>query len=47
VRKLLRRGDSTVAEVAQILVKAVENKPFGHRLAEGRSTRRLMVQIGG
>ena len=48
VRKLLRRGDSTAAEVAQILVRAVENKPFGHRLAEGHSTqRRLMVQIGG
>jgi len=34
--------------VARILVRAVELKPTGHRLLEGRSTRdRSMYQIGG
>jgi len=48
VRKLLRRGDSTLSEIGQVLIRAVANKPFGHRLAEGHSTQgRSMFQIGG
>ena len=53
-----RRRDSTCARplrsgggmeaVARILMRAVELKPTGHHLLEGRSTRdRSMYQIGG
>ena len=50
VRKALRshNGDGGVAEVAKILTRAVEIKPTGHHLLEGRSTKdRSMYQIGG
>jgi GTP 3',8-cyclase len=50
VRKALRsgNGDGGVAEVARILMRAVEVKPTGHHLLEGRSTKdRSMYQIGG
>src|SRR5579863_2175875 len=50
VRKALRsgNGDGGVAQVAKILLKAVETKPTGHHLLEGRSTQsRSMYQIGG
>jgi len=50
VRKALRshNGDGGVAEVARILKRAVEIKPTGHHLLEGRSTKdRSMYQIGG
>lgn len=50
VRKALRsgNGDGGVAEVARILLRAVEVKPTGHHLLEGRSTKdRSMYQIGG
>jgi len=50
VRKALRshNGDGGVAEVAKILTRAVEVKPTGHHLLEGRSTKdRSMYQIGG
>lgn len=50
VRKALRssNGDAGIEAVGQILVRAVEGKPTGHHLLEGRSTReRSMYQIGG
>lgn len=50
VRKALRsgNGDGGVGEVAKILLRAVEVKPTGHHLLEGRSTKdRSMYQIGG
>src|SRR5277367_5521237 len=49
VRKALRSNSSdTLAEVAQILRRAVALKPTGHHLLEGRSTQdRSMYQIGG
>jgi cyclic pyranopterin phosphate synthase len=50
VRKALRagNGDGGFAAIAQILVRAVERKPTGHHLLEGRSTQdRSMYQIGG
>jgi GTP 3',8-cyclase len=49
VRKALRSNSSdTLAEVARILLRAVEQKPTGHHLLEGRSTKdRSMYQIGG
>jgi cyclic pyranopterin phosphate synthase len=50
VRKALRsgNGDGGAAEVAKILTHAVEVKPTGHHLLEGRSTKdRSMYQIGG
>jgi cyclic pyranopterin phosphate synthase len=49
VRSALRsaRGDG-LDEVARILLRAVELKPTGHHLLNGRSTReRSMYQIGG
>ncbi|MGA7873924.1 MAG: GTP 3',8-cyclase MoaA [Candidatus Binatus sp.] len=49
VRRALRsaRGDG-LDEVARILLRAVELKPTGHHLLNGRSTReRSMYQIGG
>jgi cyclic pyranopterin phosphate synthase len=47
VRKAIRSGGGMEA-VARILVRAVELKPTGHHLLEGRSTRdRSMYQIGG
>jgi len=49
VRAALRSGSGReVEDVARILVRAVEAKPTGHHLLEGRSTRdRSMYQIGG
>src|SRR5271155_5614130 len=50
VRKALRsgNGDGGLAAIAQILTRAVERKPTGHHLLEGRSTQdRSMYQIGG
>jgi cyclic pyranopterin phosphate synthase len=49
VRKALRESDGDgIRAVARILVIAVEMKPTGHHLLEGRSTRaRSMYQIGG
>jgi GTP 3',8-cyclase len=49
VRKALRSNSSDpLAEVARILLRAVELKPTGHHLLEGRSTKdRSMYQIGG
>jgi GTP 3',8-cyclase len=49
VRRALRSSaDNGLAEVARILRRAVELKPTGHHLLEGRSTReRSMYQIGG
>jgi hypothetical protein len=49
VLKALRSNSSdTLAEVARILLRAVEQKPTGHHLLEGRSTKdRSMYQIGG
>jgi len=49
VRRALRSGSGReLAEVGQILRRAVEMKPTGHHLLEGRSTRdRSMYQIGG
>jgi cyclic pyranopterin phosphate synthase len=47
VRRAIREGGGT-DEVARILARAVEFKPTGHHLLEGRSTRdRSMYQIGG
>jgi cyclic pyranopterin phosphate synthase len=47
VRKAIRGGGGMEA-VARILVRAVDLKPTGHHLLEGRSTRdRSMYQIGG
>jgi cyclic pyranopterin phosphate synthase len=49
VRKALRSNSGdTIGEVARILRRAVELKPTGHHLLEGRSTQdRSMYQIGG
>jgi len=50
VRKALRsgNGDGGLAAIAGILTRAVERKPTGHHLLEGRSTQdRSMYQIGG
>ena len=50
VRKALRsgNGDGGIEAVKRILLKAVEFKPTGHHLLEGRSTHeRSMYQIGG
>jgi GTP 3',8-cyclase len=49
VRKALRSESSdSERRVAEILVRAVQHKPTGHHLLEGRSTRdRSMYQIGG
>jgi cyclic pyranopterin phosphate synthase len=49
VRKALRSNSSDViGDVARILKRAVEMKPTGHHLLEGRSTQdRSMYQIGG
>jgi GTP 3',8-cyclase len=50
VRKALRshNGDGGIDAVGRILIRAVEGKPTGHHLLEGRSTReRSMYQIGG
>src|SRR6202167_3641007 len=50
VRKALRagNGDGGLARIGQILLTAVERKPTGHHLLEGRSTQdRSMYQIGG
>lgn len=49
VRRALRSpGGDPFDEVARILRRAVELKPTGHHLLEGRSTReRSMYQIGG
>jgi cyclic pyranopterin phosphate synthase len=50
VRRALRAnsGDRSLEAVGQILLRAVQNKPTGHHLLEGRSTRdRSMYQIGG
>ena len=49
VRKALRSNSGDViADVARILKRAVELKPTGHHLLEGRSTQdRSMYQIGG
>jgi GTP 3',8-cyclase len=47
VRKAIREGGGIDA-VARILMRAVDLKPTGHHLLEGRSTRdRSMYQIGG
>jgi GTP 3',8-cyclase len=47
VRKAIREGGGIDA-VARILLRAVDLKPTGHHLLEGRSTRdRSMYQIGG
>jgi hypothetical protein len=47
VRKAIRSGGGMEA-VARILMRAVDLKPTGHHLLEGRSTRdRSMYQIGG
>jgi len=47
VRKAIRTGGGMEA-VARILMRAVDLKPTGHHLLEGRSTReRSMYQIGG
>jgi cyclic pyranopterin phosphate synthase len=50
VRKALRESNDgdRIGAIASILVRAVRNKPTGHHLLEGRSTReRSMYQIGG
>ncbi|HUA33048.1 MAG TPA: GTP 3',8-cyclase MoaA [Candidatus Binataceae bacterium] len=49
VRKALRSGASnSEQQIAEILLRAVQHKPTGHHLLEGRSTReRSMYQIGG
>jgi GTP 3',8-cyclase len=49
VRRALRSGsDRAIGEVTRILRRAVELKPTGHHLFEGRSTKdRSMYQIGG
>jgi GTP 3',8-cyclase len=49
VRKALRSNSGDViADVARILKRAVQLKPTGHHLLEGRSTQdRSMYQIGG
>jgi cyclic pyranopterin phosphate synthase len=50
VRKALRSGaeDGGIGQVTRILLRAVNLKPTGHHLLEGRSTKeRSMYQIGG
>ena len=49
VRKALRSSSrDVIGDVARILKRAVELKPTGHHLLEGRSTHdRSMYQIGG
>jgi cyclic pyranopterin phosphate synthase len=50
VRKALRSGheDGGLGQVTRILLRAVDLKPTGHHLLEGRSTKdRSMYQIGG
>ena len=50
VRKALRESpaEERQSAIAAILVRAVQHKPTGHHLLEGRSTReRSMYQIGG
>jgi hypothetical protein len=49
VRSALRSARlDALDEVARILLRAVELKPTGHNLLNGRSTReRSMYQIGG
>jgi GTP 3',8-cyclase len=49
VRKTLRSGAADVEQqLGAILMRAVQHKPTGHHLLEGRSTRdRSMYQIGG
>jgi len=49
VRAVLRTGRrNALDEVARILLRAVQLKPTGHHLLDGRSTReRSMYQIGG
>jgi GTP 3',8-cyclase len=50
VRKALRAGDADggIGQVARILQRAVQIKPTGHHLLEGRSTKeRSMYQLGG
>src|SRR5690242_8861593 len=50
VRKALRAGDADggIGQVSRILLRAVQIKPTGHHLIEGRSTReRSMYQLGG
>jgi hypothetical protein len=43
-----RPNADVIADVARILRRAVELKPTGHYLLEGRSTQdRSMYQIGG
>jgi GTP 3',8-cyclase len=50
VRKALRAGDADggISQVSRILLRAVQIKPTGHHLLEGRSTKeRSMYQLGG
>jgi cyclic pyranopterin phosphate synthase len=50
VRKALRAGaaDGGIGQVTRILLRAVQIKPTGHHLLEGRSTKdRSMYQLGG
>jgi GTP 3',8-cyclase len=50
VRRTLRAGDADggIGRVARILMRAVQIKPTGHHLLEGRSTKdRSMYQLGG
>ena len=50
VRKALRAGDADggISQVSGILLRAVQIKPTGHHLLEGRSTKeRSMYQLGG
>ena len=50
VRKALRAGelDGGIGRVTRILLRAVQTKPTGHHLLEGRSTKvRSMYQLGG
>jgi GTP 3',8-cyclase len=50
VRRVLRaaNGDGGIEAAGRILLKAVQGKPTGHHLLDGRSTReRSMYQIGG
>ena len=50
VRRALRAGDADggIGQVTHILLRAVQIKPTGHHLLEGRSTKdRSMYQLGG
>jgi len=50
VRRALRAGDADggIGQVTRILLRAVQIKPTGHHLLEGRSTKdRSMYQLGG